>query len=101
MTLDTIGLEIGRVGRTLIPFHAEPFQIGEDLLERFLCRSLAIGIVDTQDELAARVTRVEIRKKARADVADMQRAGRAWRETSTDCVCHSHSIVAGGLEVMS
>src|SRR6266850_6993668 len=93
MTLDSIGLEISRVGRTLIPFHAEPFQIGENLVERFVGRALAIGIVDAQDELAARMTRIEIREKARADVADMQRAGRTWRETSTDRVCHSLSVV--------
>src|SRR5579862_500435 len=101
MSLDSIGLKVFRVGRTFIPLRPKPFQIREDFVERLLGRALAIGIVDAQYELALVVPRVKVREQARANVADVQRAGGARGKTRANSHRHSHSIVAGGFDVMS
>ena len=55
-----------------------------------------------RDECAAVVAREQVGEQSRADVADMQRAGRTRRVAGTNGHCgYSHSMVAGGLEVMS
>src|SRR5208282_4123212 len=73
---DAIALKIFRVGRAGVVLETEPFQIGQNLLQRFAGRALAIGVVDSEDERAAMVPREEIREQTRADVAYVQRAGR-------------------------
>src|SRR5208282_1266848 len=79
ITLETVGLEILRIGRPLVPLDTEPAQALENLVERFLGRALLIGVVDPQDEGALLVTREEIGEQSRTDVANMQRAGRTGR----------------------
>ncbi len=81
MPRDSIGLKVCLVGRAFVPFHPEPFQVRELFLERFLRRSLNIGVVDAQNKCAAVVPRVQIREQPRANVADVQRASRTRRET--------------------
>src|SRR5208283_3625977 len=80
MPLDSIGLKVSLVGRTFVPLHPEPLQVREDFVERLLRRSFAIGVVDAHDELPAVVPRVKVGEQPRADVTDVQRAGRAGRE---------------------
>ena len=59
MPRDSIGLEVCLVGRAFVPFHPEPFQVCELFLERFLSRSLNIGVVvsDTTSEIAIAINR--------------------------------------------
>ena len=101
MPLDAIGLEVCLVGRAFVPLHPEPFQVRQDFVERLLRRALAIRIVDAQHELSVVVSCIQVREQSRANIADVQRAGRARRETRANRHRHSHSIVAGGLDVMS
>src|SRR5208282_3451484 len=60
MAAYALGLEVTLVGRTLVPFHPEPSEVRQLLFERFLSRTLAIGVIDSENELAATVARKKV-----------------------------------------
>jgi hypothetical protein len=60
--------------------NSEPFQIRLDRIGVFRLRTLEIGIVEAEDERAAAAAREEPVEKRGAGVADMDAAGRRWRE---------------------
>ena len=70
--------------RLAVPIEAEPFEPVENRVDRRLRRPLAIGVLDAQQELAARVLGVEPVEQRRARAADMQEAGRRRREAGYD-----------------
>ncbi len=59
-----------------IPMHAQPFQIAHDTVDIFLLRAFLIGIVQPQDERAARFPGDQIVEQRGAQIADMDVAGR-------------------------
>ncbi len=84
ISIEAARLKVTAVGRPLVPLHPEPAQALEDFFERLLGGAFLVGVVDTQDEFAAVVAREQVREQSRAHVADMQRAGGAWRVTGTN-----------------
>jgi hypothetical protein len=50
IAIETAGLEVRAIGRTLVPIDAEPAQALEDFLERLDGRPFGVGIVDAQDK---------------------------------------------------
>ncbi len=67
-----------------VPVQAQPLQPFEDRLGRLGRRTPAVRILDSQDELAAVMPGEQPVEQRRARAADVQVAGRRWRET-----CHN------------
>jgi hypothetical protein len=85
--LDDFAMTIGALklaDRLAIPVEAEPFEPVENRVHRSLCRTLAIGVFDAQQELAAEALGVEPVEQSRARAADMQKACRRRREAGDD-----------------
>jgi hypothetical protein len=61
----------------LVPVEAKPTKTVENRCERFLHIPLLIGVIDTQDELAAMAARKQPIEKSGANTADMKESGRA------------------------
>ena len=59
-----------------VPVEAEPFEAGEDRVDRRLGRAGAVGVLDTEQELAAVVAGVEQVEQRGAGAADVEEAGR-------------------------
>ena len=71
----------------LVGSEAEPGEIGADRLGMLLAAALAVGIVEPQDEAAAMLPRPQPVVQRRADIADMEPAGRRRGEAGDDlCV---------------
>ena len=68
------------VERPLIGIEAEPLHAVQDHLHGFRRRTLAIGVLDAQDERAAVAARVQPAEERGAHAADVQQSGRARRE---------------------
>jgi hypothetical protein len=64
-----------------VPGDPQPFQILLDRVRVFLLRPLRVGVVEAQDEGAPRLARDQVVEQRRAQVPDMQVAGRRGRET--------------------
>jgi len=60
-----------RLANDRIQLEAQPFEVVTDRPVEFLCRALAIGVVDAQDELARMTLRKEEIVQRRPDVADV------------------------------
>jgi hypothetical protein len=67
--------------RLAIPVQAEPFEPVDDRAHCSLCRTLAIGVLDAQKELAPEMLGVEPVEQSRARAADVQKSCRRRRET--------------------
>src|SRR4029450_7245679 len=68
----------------LVPLQPEPPQILEDGQLRLTRRTLRVGILDAEDERPVVPAREQPVEQGSAGVADVQMAGRRWRES------HSH-----------
>ena len=80
MTLGALKL----ADRLAVPIETEPFEPVDDRVNRSLRRTLAIGVLDAQQELAAEMLGVKPVEQSRARAADVQEAGRRRRETGDD-----------------
>ena len=92
---------VGLVDRALVPVDPEPLEAVEDQLDVLGRRALAVGVLDAQDELAARAPGQEPVVQCRPRVADVQRAGRRWRKAHAHDSHHpmligAHVSPAGG-----
>ena len=70
--------------RLAVPIEPEPFEPIDDRLDRGLGRTLAVGVLDPQQELAAEALGVEPVEQRRPRAADVQETGRRRRETGDD-----------------
>ena len=70
--------------RLAVPIESEPFQPIENRVHRGLRRSLAICVLDAEQERAAEALGVEPVEQSRARASDMQEAGRRGREAGDD-----------------
>ena len=81
-------LEVGAVVAAdlgpLVPIHAQPAHRVEDHLQEGVGVALLVGVLDAEDELAARVTGVEPVEQGRAGASDMEEAGGAGGEADAD-----------------
>ena len=75
-------------GRLTVPLEAEPGQAVIDCLNRILGRTLSIGVLDAQKELALLVARIGPREQRRAGAADVQVAGGRRGEAGNDLLGH-------------
>ena len=84
----TLGLEVGTVGasnvRTLIPIKAEPSESLKNRLKRSLDMALSVGIVNSEDELPAVMSRKQPVKQSGANSADVKIAGWARGKACAD-----------------
>ena len=67
----------------LVPVEAEPAQIAQDRRLGLARRALDVGVLDAQDERAARAARQQPVEQRRARVADVELAGGAGCEADT------------------
>ena len=85
-------IALGLVERPLVRVQAEPVHAVQDHLHGFGRRTLAVGVLDAQDEYAAVAARVQPAEQRRAHAADVQQAGRARGESGAyghgarDCI---------------
>ena len=70
--------------RLTVPFEAQPVEAFIDGLNGVLRRTLAIGILDAEEELALLLARIGPREQCRAGAADMQVAGGRRGEAGND-----------------
>ena len=87
VAVETLGL----VDRTFVVAQAQPVHRFQDRVDRRLGAALAVGILDPQHELAARVARGQPAVQRGAGAADMQITGRAGSEAGAD----GHAEAAG------
>jgi hypothetical protein len=66
----------------------EPGHAFQDDVDGFLGRTLDVGILDTQDEVALHAAGERPRIKRGADVAEVDEAGRTRCEAGADALCH-------------
>ena len=82
------GLEIWSIRpanlRSLVPFQPEPSEAVKNRLQRLRHIPLLVGIVDSQQELAAMLPREKPIEKRGPHSADMQIAGRTGSESSAN-----------------
>ena len=71
-----------------VPIELEPFQPVEDGGNRRLGRALAIGVLDSQQHLAAVLPGIEPVEQRGAGAADMEEAGRGGRKAGDDGIGH-------------
>ena len=101
--LDRRGVRRGPLGlrdRPLVPVELEPAQGVEDLLHVLRGRALAVGVLDAQDELAARAPREQPVVQCRPRAAYVQDARGRWSETNPhppSMLIGAHVSTAGGL----
>ncbi len=69
------------MNRSFVPVEAQPTQTIEDAFHQFGAIALGIGILDSQDERAALVSRKQPVEKGRARAADVEIARRRGRKT--------------------
>ena len=81
----TLLLAIGRVRSTdirpFVPVQAQPAQVLEQLAHERLGAASLVGILDAQDEPAARLARSQEIEQRRAGIAQMQMARRDWAQS--------------------
>ncbi len=74
----------GLVERALVRGEAEPVHALDDRIDRHLGRTLAIGILDAQDEFTAAMPRLQPAVQRGARTADVQETGGTRGETGAD-----------------
>src|SRR6185369_17790380 len=79
-----IGVDAVGLPRELVPFEAEPFEVVLDDRGKGEGRALAVGVIQAQQELAARLLREQPVVQRDVDISDMKPPGRAWSEAYTD-----------------
>ena len=85
--LDHLAVTVGASGLIdglVIRGEAEPGEASEEDVDVLLGRTLAVGVLDADQELAAAPLRVKIVEKRRSCAAYVQRAGRRGGETGDD-----------------
>ena len=70
----------------LIPVHTQPLQSSLDIFLGFRGRTLTVGILDTQNQLAAGFAGQQIVEQRTARTTDMERAGRARRKSYSNFI---------------
>ncbi len=80
------------VERALVMVEAEPFHAFDDDVDGSLGRALLVGVLDAQDEVAALGAGKGPGIERRADVAEVDEAGRRRGEAGTDALGHGRSI---------
>ena len=75
---------LGLIERALIMLEPRPFHPIENLLDRLVCRTLEIGILDAQHELAGVPARIQPAEERRAQSSDMQESSGARCESGAD-----------------
>src|SRR5439155_20040303 len=97
VAVDPLGLREG----ALVPVELEPAQRVVDLVDVLRSRALAVRVLDTQHERAARMPRDEPVVQCRPRSADVQRAGRRGGEPDshghTPMLVGGHVSTSGGL----
>src|SRR5690606_10844184 len=80
----TLGLPVWRCWSSAsgprLPTGAQPAQVIHERREMCVGGGLEIGILVAQDEAGAGAARQQVIEQCGARVAEMERAGRAWRE---------------------
>ena len=76
----TIGAIIATKGDTFVKLDAEPLERLEDVLLGTRDEALAVGVLNTEQELAAVLTSKKIIIQTGADTANVKRARRRWRK---------------------
>ena len=76
----TIGTMVATKGDTFVKLDAEPLERLEDVLLGTRYKTLAVGVLNTEQELAAVLTSKKIIIQTGADTADVKRARRRWRK---------------------
>ncbi len=84
LELAFVEIEPLRLAHHGVRLEAEPLQVIPDQLVELGSRALAVGVVDPEDEGAAMFPGKQIIVQRRADVADVQPAGRRRREAGDD-----------------
>src|SRR4051812_33507868 len=72
--------------RTLVPFHAQPVQLLEDVALIFESRASLVGVLEPQNEGAAHALREQVVVERRPSRAEMERPG--WTRRDADADCH-------------
>ena len=80
--------------RLAVPVEPEPFEPVDNRVDGGLSRTLAIGVLDAQQEFSVGVLRVKPVEQSRACAPDMQEAGRRRREAG-DNLRHFHGLEGG------
>src|SRR5580698_7466280 len=70
--------------RLAVPVQTEPLQAIKNRVHRSLRRSLAVGVLDAEQECAAEALGVEPVEQSCSRASDMQEAGRRGREAGDD-----------------
>ena len=86
--LQPLGLQVGTAGAAdagaLVPVEAQPLHAAQDRLVGGVGAALLVGVLDAQDEGAARLAGVEPVEQGRARAAHVQVARGAGREAQAD-----------------
>ena len=80
LRLDVRGMRPA-LARALVVPDADPLQARVDVVDRARDEALLIGVLDAKDERARALASEEVVVQRRADAADVERAGRGWRES--------------------
>ena len=78
---------VGLAGEEIVR-EAQPVQIFDDRGLQIPAWSARVGVVDAQQEFAARLAREQLIEQRRAGIADMQQAGGRRREADDDAAHH-------------
>src|ERR1041385_8407544 len=84
--------------RAFIPFEPKPAQPVVDRLRSFGCVARLIGILDSQDERTAGMTREEPVEERGARAADVEETGRRRGETNANGGSHMAEFELGNQE---
>jgi hypothetical protein len=95
---DRLGIDIEalRLARLLVPIKPQPAHILADAFDIFLARTLQVGVVEAQDELAPLATGEQPVQQSGPEVADMDASRRAWREADDRCHSFSRNLLVIG-----
>src|ERR1700689_2032430 len=75
---------LGLIERALIMLQSSPFHPVENLLDRLIRRTLQIGVLNAQHELARMPPRIQPAEKRRAQSPDVQESGGTRCESGAD-----------------
>src|SRR6202022_1742511 len=82
-----------------VPIEPEPFQPVPKGVNRFLGRSLPVGVLDAQQHLAAAPARVEPVEQRRAGSSDVEEACRRGGKAGDDGISHYRSGYRSGSRI--
>jgi hypothetical protein len=69
--------------RTFFPANSQPFEIFEDGINRSLCRSLDIGILNSQNKNSVMMFGKDVVEEGGSSISDMKKTGGGGSKTNT------------------